>query len=103
MFLFGHNYEVNYFTQLARHLLIIDWRRGLQAIGTYYKGSFNDLDNLLSSAKATVTRYDTRRSSKASGNAVSGDKENISTDQVEVINIDTSSCNFITCSKTYPA
>ena len=54
----------------------MDWSNG-----TYYEGWVDDLDNRLSShAKATVTCYGTRRSSKASGNVVS-DKENNITDQ----------------------
>ena len=41
----------------------MDWSNGLQANGTYYEGSVDDLDNQLSShAKATVTCYGTLRS-----------------------------------------
>ena len=49
---------------------------------TIYEGWVDNLDELLSShAKATVTCYGTRRSSKSSGIAVSVDnKENITTD-----------------------
>ena len=60
----------------------MDWSKGLQSNGTYYEGWVDNLDELLSShAKATVTCYGTRRSSKPSGIAVSVDnKENITTD-----------------------
>ena len=59
----------------------MDWSKGLQSNGTYYEGWVDNLDELLSShAKATVTCYGTRRSSKSSGIAVSVDnKENITT------------------------
>ena len=60
----------------------MDWSKGLQSNGTYYEGWVSDVDELLSShAKATVTCYGTRRSSKSkSGNTPSVDKENTSVD-----------------------
>ena len=59
----------------------MDWSKRLQSNGTYYEGWVDNLDELLSSyAKATVTSYGTRMSSKSCGNTVSIDKENISTD-----------------------
>ena len=60
----------------------MDWSKGLQRSGTYYEGWVDDLDELLSShARATVTSYGTRRSSKSrSGNTLLVNKENISTD-----------------------
>ena len=66
-----------------------DWSKGLQCNGTYYEGWVDNLDDLLSShARATVTCYGTRRSSKTSGNAVPADKENISTDQQNTVKIE---------------
>ena len=68
---------------MPRHS-IMDWSKGLQSNGTYYEGWVDNLDELLSShAKATVTCYGTRRSSKSSGNTASVDKENISTDNIQ--------------------
>ena len=65
----------------------MDWSKGLQSNGTYYEGWVDNLDELLSShAKATVTCYGTRRSSKSSGNTVSIGKENISTDTQNKVN-----------------
>ena len=60
----------------------MDWSTGLQSNGTYYEGWVDNLDEVLSShAKATVTCYGTRRSSKSRfGNTSPIDKENISTD-----------------------
>ena len=64
----------------------MDWSKGLQSNGTYYEGWVSNLDELLSShARATVTCYGTRRSSKSSGNTVSVD-ENISTDTQNKVN-----------------
>ena len=60
----------------------MDWSTGLQSNGTYYEGWVDNLDEVLSShAKATMTCYGTRRSSKSRfGNTSPIDKENISTD-----------------------
>ena len=74
----------------------MDWSKGLQSSGTYYEGWVDDLDELLSShAKATVTRYGTRRLSKSqSGNTLLVNKENISADTQTKIKIQY---------RTYPA
>ncbi len=62
--------------------MAMDWTEGLQQKGNYYEGWVEDIDGLLSShAKATVTCYGTRRSSNASGNETTTDKENVSTIQ----------------------
>ncbi len=63
--------------------MAMDWTEGLQHKGNYYEGWVEDIDGLLSShAKATVTGYGTRRSSKASGNVATTDKENVSIQQI---------------------